>query len=312
MSGPEDQFVSLDQLVQNLNQVVQYLGRLITDLEGGSAQLWQPYNSLLTSVAALSGSLTIGNLIQGSGLGTVAALLQGTSGQFLKSQGTGSLLTFGDAVVSVALQVFTSNGTYTPTTGTLYSLLGTVGGGGGGGGAANSGAGNTGAGGGGGGGSTSLALKTAAQIGASQTVTIGAAANGGAAGNNNGTAGNDSSIGSLCVGKGGSQGAGAAAGGSGAGGAGGVAGTGSITVPGQAGIKGAAATITTYQSPQSPGGASGMGFGYGGPPSFYAAGSNGQNYGGGGSGGSSIAAGGAAAGGNGAQGLAFALDFCKV
>ncbi len=307
-----NQFISLEQTVQALQNIVLSINRIVENLEGGGGLLWQPLNSLLTSISALSGSLTTGNLIQGSGLGTAAALLPGTSGQFLKSQGTGSLLVFGDVFVKVAIQVFEASGTYTPTTGMMYALLGAVGGGAGGGGCANSTAGNQGGAGGGGGGSTSLAVKTAAQVGASQTVTIGGTANGGSAGNNNGTAGNDSSIGALVIGKGGSPGSGAAANAAGNGGAGGVAGTGDIKVPGEAGQNSFNATITTVILPNSQGGTAGLGFGAGGRGVADAAGSNGSLYGGGGAGGHSRNGSGAAAGGNGAAGLAFGLDFCKV
>lgn len=220
-----------------------------------------------------------------------------------------------DAVGSVVLQTFTANGTYTPTSGMLYALLGAVGGGAGGGGCANSGAGTQGSAGGGGGGSTSLAMKTAAQIGASQTVTIGAAANGGGAGNNNGTAGNDTSIGALCIGKGGSAGGGSASGAAGTSGAGGIVGTGDIRVVGQDGGVGTSAGIITARLTASAGGSSGLGFGSGARATVTASdttGANGGNYGGGGAGGASLGASGAAGGGNGAQGIAFALEFVKI
>ncbi len=285
--------ISLEQVIQNLSQGVQYLGRLITDLEGGKAQLWQPYNALLTSIAALSATLTTGNVIVGSGLGTVAV---------------------GNRLATAKLTVWAASTTYTADANLIVALLGVVGGGAGGGGCANSSAGSEGSGGGGGGGSTSLALKTAAQIGASQTVTIGAVANGGTAGNNNGTAGNDTSIGALCIGKGGSAGGGAAANTGGSSGAGGVAGTGDILIPGAAGGRGMNSTIVSFGILSGNGGSSGMGFGAGGRLAVGGGdttGLNGSNYGGGGSGGVSANAAGAAAGGNGAQGLAFALEFVR-
>lgn len=335
---PNNQTLSLEQLVQNINNIAQILGRLTADIENGTGLLWQPLNSLLTSISALSATLTTNNLIMGSGLGTVAAktlsevmdanfggaqgeIIQrgasvwdnfavGTSGQFLKTQGDGSNVIWADAFVKVVLQSFTASGTYTPTTGMMFSLLESTGGGGGAGGVASST--NMGGGGGGGGGSTSIALKTAAQVGGSQTVTIGASAAGGSAGNNNGTAGNDTSIGSLCVGKGGSFGAGAAANSNGAGGAGGVSGTGDISIVGQAGKDGSGATVSTTNSPGSDGGSAGLGFGHGGRGKDLSNGPAGSNYGGGGAGGSDRGAGGNRSGGAGAQGVALALDFCKV
>lgn len=337
----KDNPLGFEQLIQNVNNIAQILSRLTADLEDGGGLLFQPLNSLLTSISALSATLTTNNLIMGSGLGTVAAktlsevidanasnaqgdilyrgaalwgvLAPGTAGQFLKTQGAAANVIWANAFVKVALQVVTATGafTYSPTTGMMFTLLGTVGGGAGGGGCANSGAGTVDQGGGGGGGSTSLALKTAAQVGASQAGSVGASAAGGTAGNNNGTAGNDTNIGTLCVGKGGSAGGGAAAGGVGTAGAGGVAGTGDITVPGQAGATGLNATIITVNAVLGNGGSSGLGFGAGGPGTLGAA-TNGGNYGGGGSGARSIAADGAKAGGIGAQGIAFALDFCGV
>lgn len=282
--------LSLEQLVQNINNIAQILGRLTSDLENGTALLWQPLNSLLTSISALSAI--------------------GTAGQFLKATGTPIPVAWADAMVSVALQVFVASGTYTPTTGMLLSLEGTIGSGAGGGGVANTGAGAAAGGGGGGGGSLSLALKTAAQVGASQVVTIGASAAGGSAGSNNGTAGNDTSIGTLCIGKGGSLGTG---GPGAAGGAGGVAGTGDITLVGNSGDGGGNQSIVTVSIPRGCGGPGP----WGGKPlaGSVAANTNGAagaNYGAGGCGGVSWNAGGAASGGAGAQGLAFVLDFCKV
>lgn len=156
--------------------------------------------------------------------------------------------------ISVTFQSFTTsaNGTYTPNANLLFAIVECVGQGGGSGGAAASAAGAS-SGGGGGAGSYSRVRLTAAQIGASKTVTNTAAANAGAAGNNPGTAGNDTSLGTLCIGKGGSPGLGAAANSAGAGGAGGVAGTGDFTAVGNAGGGGFSAAITTAD------GASGFG-----------------------------------------------------
>ena len=93
-------------------------------------------------------------------------------------------------ITSVIKQVFTTSGTYTPTTGMIFCDVEVVGGGSG-----SQGASGT-AGQAGGGGGTAIARLTAAQIGASQTVTIGA---GGLAG----AAGGTSSLGSLAVATGG-------------------------------------------------------------------------------------------------------------
>src|SRR6266446_9723024 len=69
---------------------------------------------------------------------------------------------------TVASQVFTANGTYTPTAGMKFAIIECIGGGGGGGGAANAGAGIASSGAGGGAGSHSRKLVTAADIGASK------------------------------------------------------------------------------------------------------------------------------------------------
>jgi hypothetical protein len=107
------------------------------------------------------------------------------------------------AVGVIKKQVFAASGTYTPSANMLHCIIECVGGGGS--------AGTSGSiygGGGGGSGAYSRLLATAATIGASQTVTIGAAGTGGATGANNGTAGGDTSVGTLCIGKGGAFGGG--------------------------------------------------------------------------------------------------------
>lgn len=140
----------------------------------------------------------------------------------------------------VTQQVFTANGTYTPTIGMIYCMIEVVGSGGGGGGGAGVAATSSGAGGGGGGGAYSRSFKTAAQVGVSQSVTIGAGGTAGTAGANAGGAGNASSVGALVTANGGSGGNGSVAtatiGYGGGGGAGGTTGgTGDFKLPGQAG-----------------------------------------------------------------------------
>jgi hypothetical protein len=109
-----------------------------------------------------------------------------------------SAITGGSGIKSVHTQVFTSSGTYTPTTGMAYAKVQMVGGGGAGGGIAASLGGGAG---GGQGGAYSEGLFSAATIGASQTVTIGAAGTGstGSAGSSGGT----TSLGSLITAPGG-------------------------------------------------------------------------------------------------------------
>ena len=100
---------------------------------------------------------------------------------------------------SISVQTFVYTGSpqiYTPTAGMLYCIIEVVGGGGGGGGAATSVPNTSGAGGGGGSGGYSRLVASAATIGVSQSVTIGAAGAAGAAGANDGGRGGTTSVGS--------------------------------------------------------------------------------------------------------------------
>lgn len=156
----------------------------------------------------------------------------------------------------VSTQVFSATATYTRRTGLIYAIIECLGSGGGGGGGTGT-AGTLNIGGGGGAGSYSRAIASAATIGATQAVTVGALGTGGAAGNNNGTAGGDVSFGSLCVGKGGSGGTFGASNTPGVGGTGGVTGTGNIIVTtGMSGQTPIAASISTVNSPIAFGGSS--------------------------------------------------------
>lgn len=214
------------------------------------------------------------------------------------------------ATGKVYVQVFTGSGTYTPHAGMVNCIIECLGGGGGGGGTASSNA-SVGAGGGGGGaGGYSRKLATAADIGASKVVTIGAAGAAGSSGNNAGGSGGDTSVGVLCVGKGASGGAGSPAAGSAAGGAGGVAGTGDVTATGANGLT-AAAFFSTFgvsgAGASSPYGSGGVGV----INASSVAGSAASGYGSGGSGGQSYNGGGAAAGGAGTAGLVIITEFCN-
>ena len=200
------------------------------------------------------------------------------------------------------IQKFTSSGTYTPSAGMVMATIECWGGGGGGG-ASVAAIGTSDAGGGGGAGGYSRKTVTSANVGTSQTVTVGAAGSGGAAGTNNGTAGTATSVGSLCVANGGSGGLYGATG-AGGGGAGGGVGTGDIAAPGAAGIPGVCSTITTVSAYGGAGGNSLAGAGGGGPVATtgYTAGNAATGYGAGGSGGASNNSSTGAAGGNGSAG----------
>lgn len=107
---------------------------------------------------------------------------------------------------SISVQVFTSNGTYTPTAGTKYVTVEMVSGGGGGGGAAANATGSSAAGGGGASGYVRKTYPVATITG--QSVTVGAGGAGGTAGANNGTGGTASVLGALVTVNGGSGGVG--------------------------------------------------------------------------------------------------------
>lgn len=216
-------------------------------------------------------------------------------------------------VVSVKRQPFLVSGTYTPAAGMLYCIIECVGGGGGGAGCAASPVGTSGGGGGGSGG-YSRTIATAAQIGASKTVTIAGAGVGGAAGANNGTAGGDTSVGTLCVAKGGSPGTQLGTTLLGQGGLGGIAGTGDLTATGNPGLCSNGATIATINGIGGLGGNSIFG---GAPIQTVTSGSGtsgssaGNNTGAGGNGGSCNGSASTAAGGNGGTGIVFITEFCS-
>jgi hypothetical protein len=238
----------------------------------------QPIQGTTTPTTALvfsaqingGGYVTIGSM-GSSGVLNLATGIQlaslAPSAQVIRGNGTNgiwSLLAPSDlspnALAKTKVQKFTASGTYTPSTGLINAIIECVGGGGAGGGAKGTTANYYGAG-GGGSGSYSRLYATAATIGGSQTVTIGAGGTAGTAGENNGNNGGDTSVGTLCIGKGGSGGLFGSVNQVGAGGAGGVAGTGDATPTGTPGIAGLYATITTVAFPSGSGASSVLGGG---------------------------------------------------
>ena len=221
-------------------------------------------------------------------------------------------VTFGAGMSLVErIQTFTATGTYTPHAKMVYCRIECVGGGGAGGGTATAGASTGSPAAGGGAGSYSLKIATAADIGASKAVTIGAAGAVGAAGFTIGGSGGDTSVGSLCIGKGGTGGGANNGSSQATGGAGGIAGTGDVTATGESGVSAAAIPSSTGIS-----GAGGSSrFGGGGRGVFSAtssAGEAGTGFGSGGSGGQSFNAGGAVAGGAGTAGYVVVTEFCAA
>lgn len=152
------------------------------------------------------------------------------------SSGTLAMRTF-----SVVIQTITNTGTYTPTSGMLYCKIECVGGGGAGGGAAATSSVQNAVGGGGGGGEYTTAIFSAATIGASKAVTIGAGGTGVSAstGNTGGTTSVGATLISAIGGTGGAASGTIVAVGTATGGIGGTGGTGaSYAVQGQQGTYG--------------------------------------------------------------------------
>lgn len=190
----------------------------------------------------------------------------------------------------VKKQIFTASGTYTPSTGMLYCIIECVGAGGGGGGAgAGNGSTTMGIGGAGGGGGYARTWATAATIGASKSVTVGAPGTGATAGANGGGAGGASNVGTtICAANGGNGGA-AGSPGTVTNIAGAVAGAGTsgdLLLTGSAGQAGFFAGSGIGIAIGGLGGMSAGGFGGGAAGGgFNSNGAAGGNYGGGGAGG---------------------------
>jgi hypothetical protein len=197
------------------------------DFDGGVA--------IGTGYAGTDTAPSNGLIVQGSvGIGTSSPAYQldvrGTAGSTIASNGA-------PVINKLNVVSFTSSGTYTPSSGMQYATIECWGGGGGGGGVAGA-ANQTFISGGGGAGAYCRKTSSVAAVGASQTVTIGAAGSGGAAGNHNGGNGGETSVGSLCVSDGGSGGQGTTSSSAGYGGAGGTSGSGDIAAPGAPGENG--------------------------------------------------------------------------
>ena len=106
----------------------------------------------------------------------LAALLPSQAGNAGKALVTsGSAASWGSVASGASIQVFTANGTYTPTAGKTTFLVFATGGGGGGGGNDDSVLG-----GGGGGGGTGIRLYTSTEMGSTAAITVGGGGSGGA------------------------------------------------------------------------------------------------------------------------------------
>lgn len=212
-------------------------------------------------------------------------------------------------VKTVKQQVFASGGTYTPATGMLYAQVEVLGGGGGGGGATGTGA----QGGGGGAGSYSRSIVSAATMGSSQTVTVGAAGVAGISSGGTGGTGGASSVGSIVTANGGLGGAGSSSESLVAGGAGGAAGTGTVAIAGATGGQ-ASGIPNSGHTPTGGNGANSI-YGGGGPAAAGDLGLAGLSATGKGAGGGGgwVANGGAGAqtGGAGTIGIVIITEYCS-
>lgn len=220
-------------------------------------------------------------------------------------------------VGEIKTKVFTSSGTYTPTSGMLYADVIAVGGGGGGGGCSTTTSTEASAAGGGGGGASVRKIFTAAQIGASQTVTIGSGGTGGvgsgAIGQGNGTSGGNTTFGSLLTANGGSYGTGGTSSSSSTGSPGGDGGAGSggdLNTNGQTGSWGLVAVGGGGYMAISGAGGNTL-YGHGGASTAGYDGDNGKGYGGGGGGAANYASRPARTGGSGASGLVYIVEYCN-
>jgi hypothetical protein len=189
-------------------------------------------------------------------------LVAGAAGMLLQTQGPAADPLWASPL-RLVLQTFTGSGTYTPTSGMLQALVITTGAGGGGGGADTNGSSMT-AGGGGGAGGTVIELFNAAAIGASQTVTIGAAGTAGSNTGGGGGTGGDSTFGALHTAYGGVGGYGSGSAQSNPtlspGGAGGSAANGDVNIAGGAGAPASLLDVTTLSIYQAAGGNGGASF----------------------------------------------------
>ena len=195
--------------------------------------LQTPWNSAYNNA---KGALLVGNATR------PIVRTVGTNGQVLTANSANAdgveWATPSADVSSIVQQTFAANGTYTPTAGMNYCIIEVYGGGGGAAGPVATGAGQFSVSGGAGAGGYSKGVFSAAAVGVSQAVVIGAGGAGGLGGV--GTTGGTSSVGALISATGGQSGAavGATASVFGRGGAGGTGSIGGVTTRGSGGDTG--------------------------------------------------------------------------
>jgi len=209
------------------------------------------------------------------------------------------------------VRVISASGTYVPDPDLIFADAWGTGGGGGGGacqGGTTSGAASA----GGGSGTTSRRILTKAQIGASQTVTIGPGGAAGGSGPSNGGNGSTTSLGTLLTAPGG-IGGGATNGASssnGVGGDGGAVGTGDMSFRGSAGHSGSVSVPGVGVVLPGGNGAPSL-WGGGGKAPFGSAGGSGTAPGAGGAGSALFNSSGLVAGGVGANGVIIIIEYCE-
>lgn len=284
--------------------------------DGGTSPAVTISASGVDSIANATVTSSNANAISGSGVLSVGNIAFNGSSSHIQST-----ITLGFHVTTnftrMVRQVFDASGTYTPTTGMKYCDVEVIGGGGGGGAISASGASGTGAAGGGGGGGYSKKVFSAATIGTSQTVTVGAAGTAGTAAGNGGVGGT-TVLGALLSATGGAGGIGTnsqAGGTTAAGGAGGVGASGDVNCTGTPGGAGLSANgAGGFPSAMGGNGGSTV-FGGGGQGAVNlnnsggTTGGTGTSYGGGGGGGASASGSGAANGGAGFHGAIFVTEY---
>jgi hypothetical protein len=154
-------------------------------IQNGSTLAGQAWYNTATIVTV---DTTAFNFVRFGTTGTITSISASTGITLTPNPivSTGTVAT--TAITQVVIQTFAANGTYTPTTGMKYCTVEIVGGGGGSGGTAGT-AGQSASSSSGGGGGYCRKTYTAANIGASAAVVIGAGGTAGASGNNTGGTG---------------------------------------------------------------------------------------------------------------------------